>query len=84
MRDTITVQSYQWALIRMTLDNPGIWAFHCHNLWHAEAGMVMQFLVMPEQLNVANGLGPEGRDLCQRPGIEKGIRPDDSIWEGAI
>ena len=21
-------------------DNPGAWAFHCHNIYHAEAGML--------------------------------------------
>ncbi|KAL2884711.1 multicopper oxidase, type 1 [Ceratocystis lukuohia] len=84
MRDTVTVQAYQWALIRVKLENPGIWAFHCHNMWHAEAGMVMQFLVMPEELMLASGVGQKERELCQRPGIEKGMRPDDSIWEGII
>ncbi|RGP69195.1 hypothetical protein FLONG3_7831 [Fusarium longipes] len=47
-RDTVTVEGYAWAIIRVVLDNPGLWAFHCHNTWHAESGMVMQMLVQPE------------------------------------
>ncbi|KKA25987.1 hypothetical protein TD95_002169 [Thielaviopsis punctulata] len=80
MRDTVTVEGYRWAVIRVTLDNPGLWAFHCHNLWHAEAGMLMQFMVMPERLLERHGVGAEERDLCMRPGIEKGARPSDMIW----
>ncbi|KAL4728215.1 hypothetical protein ACLX1H_004957 [Fusarium chlamydosporum] len=38
-RDTLTVEGYAWAVIRVVLDNPGLWAFHCHNTWHAESGM---------------------------------------------
>lgn len=67
-------------LIRVTLDNPGMWAFHCHNLWHAESGMFMQFMVMPEQLMLKSGVGSEERDLCTRAGIEKGLRPSDKVW----
>ncbi|KAH6606454.1 l-ascorbate oxidase [Trichoderma cornu-damae] len=43
-RDTVTVEGYSWAIIRVVLDNPGMWAFHCHNMWHAESGMLMQLL----------------------------------------
>jgi FtsP/CotA-like multicopper oxidase with cupredoxin domain len=42
-RDTMTVDAYGWSLIRIRLDNPGLWAFHCHISWHMEAGLLMQF-----------------------------------------
>lgn len=82
-RDTVTVQGYAWAVIRVVLDNPGSWAFHCHNLWHAESGMVMQFLsrgdvVKDWKVDAAQA------ELCQRPGIERGMRPADDIWVGII
>ncbi|KAG7069716.1 multicopper oxidase [Colletotrichum scovillei] len=38
-RDTITIPGYSHLVLRITADNPGVWAFHCHYLWHAEAGM---------------------------------------------
>ncbi|KAF7543843.1 hypothetical protein G7Z17_g10409 [Cylindrodendrum hubeiense] len=80
-RDTVTIEGYAWAIIRVTLDNPGLWAFHCHNTWHAESGMLMQFLVRSD---VVNGwkVEPEQREMCKREGVDTGMRPDDSIWFG--
>ncbi|KAA8915962.1 hypothetical protein TRICI_001879 [Trichomonascus ciferrii] len=42
-RDTFTVPRFGHAVIRFKADNPGIWAFHCHILWHLTTGMMMQF-----------------------------------------
>ncbi|KAG7293654.1 hypothetical protein NEMBOFW57_003709 [Staphylotrichum longicolle] len=80
-RDTVTVGSYQWVIIRVVLDNPGVWALHCHNAWHAEAGMAMQLLVRGEELR-KKGVGQVERDMCTRKGVEAGVRPSDSIWFG--
>ncbi|KAK2734372.1 diphenol oxidase [Colletotrichum kahawae] len=38
-RDTVTIPGFSHIVIRILADNPGVWAFHCHYLWHAEAGM---------------------------------------------
>ena len=80
-RDTVTVQGYSWALIRVVLDNPGLWTFHCHNTWHSESGMVMQLLVRSDDV-VKWEVSPEQRAMCARDGVTTGIRPDDSIWFG--
>ena len=29
--------------IAFDADNPGRWAFHCHNLYHMMTGMMMEF-----------------------------------------
>ncbi|KAK0386800.1 hypothetical protein NLU13_6636 [Sarocladium strictum] len=80
-RDVITVEGYGWVLVRVVLDNPGVWAFHCHNAWHAAAGMFMQVLVRRD--DVARGhVSEEQREMCQRDGVHLGDRPDDSIWFG--
>ena len=80
-RDTASVEAFGWVLLRFVADNPGMWAFHCHIAWHAEAGLFMQFLVrgdvvsgwdVPEEVNA----------LCKMEGIERGKGPDDSIWVG--
>ncbi|KAI9745890.1 MAG: hypothetical protein M1818_000571 [Claussenomyces sp. TS43310] len=42
-RDTMTIDAYGWAYIRFRADNPGMWAMHCHIVWHMEAGMLFQF-----------------------------------------
>lgn len=63
-RDVVQVDKFGWALIRFVADNPGIWTFHCHILWHTAAGMLMQFNVMPEQL-VLQQPGEEWWGLCE-------------------
>lgn len=37
-RDTVTIPGSSHLIIRIPADNPGIWAFHCHLLWHAHGG----------------------------------------------
>ncbi|OHE97232.1 multicopper oxidase [Colletotrichum orchidophilum] len=88
-RDTMTVQGYGWAVIRVVLDNPGVWAFHCHNAWHAEAGMMMMIAARVETAKEwalaseeKEGEEGEARKLCGLPGVEKGARPSDDLWFG--
>lgn len=40
MRDTVLVPPKTTVTIAFDADNPGKWAFHCHNLYHLEAGMM--------------------------------------------
>lgn len=82
-RDTVTVEAYSWVIIRVVLNNPGIWALHCHNTWHSESGMVMQLLVQSE---VVSGwkVDPQHRAMCEFEGVMSGMRPDDSIWFGSF
>lgn len=39
LRDTLLVMPYQSAKIEFDANNPGIWAFHCHNAYHLWGGM---------------------------------------------
>lgn len=39
-KDTILVVPQRETAIEWLADNPGAWAFHCHNVYHAEAGML--------------------------------------------
>lgn len=39
IRDTVLVTPGKSVTIAFDADNPGIWAFHCHNLYHMAAGM---------------------------------------------
>jgi len=43
-KDTITLHPSERYDIVITADNPGAWLFHCHQLHHAAAGMVVPFL----------------------------------------
>jgi FtsP/CotA-like multicopper oxidase with cupredoxin domain len=39
IRDTILVPPKTTVKVVFDADNPGLWAFHCHNLYHMAAGM---------------------------------------------
>uniref|UniRef100_A0A060T8I1 ARAD1D06952p n=1 Tax=Blastobotrys adeninivorans TaxID=409370 RepID=A0A060T8I1_BLAAD len=62
-RDTVHVDSFGWTLVRFVTDNPGVWIFHCHIVWHVAAGMVMQFSVQPEHLKT-QAPPQQWYDLC--------------------
>jgi FtsP/CotA-like multicopper oxidase with cupredoxin domain len=39
MRDTVLVPPQATIKVAFDADNPGMWAFHCHNLYHMASGM---------------------------------------------
>jgi FtsP/CotA-like multicopper oxidase with cupredoxin domain len=39
LRDTVLVPPGGRVVAAFDADNPGLWAFHCHMLYHMEAGM---------------------------------------------
>jgi len=39
MRDTVLVTPRSTVKVIFDSDNPGLWAYHCHNLYHMAAGM---------------------------------------------
>jgi len=39
-KDTVIVRPMQSVSVDLDADNPGQWAAHCHNIYHAEAGMM--------------------------------------------
>ncbi|KAK7431656.1 hypothetical protein QQZ08_001875 [Neonectria magnoliae] len=49
-RDTITIPGFSHVVLRIVADNPGIWALHCHILWHAEGGMFISVANRLEEL----------------------------------
>ncbi|KAI1326277.1 putative multicopper oxidase [Xylariaceae sp. FL0255] len=83
LRDTITVEAYGWTLLRFRASNPGVWAFHCHVIWHSEAGMGMQFVSGVNELRTWK-IPDEARTLCDAPEEElrKGAPPKDEIFFG--
>lgn len=40
IKDTVMVEPMQKLAVDWLADNPGEWAFHCHMLYHQEAGMM--------------------------------------------
>ena len=49
MRDTMIVPRRGFVVLRIVADNPGVWMFHCHVLWHQASGMAMGFEIGTEQ-----------------------------------
>jgi FtsP/CotA-like multicopper oxidase with cupredoxin domain len=43
LKHTVNVAPRETVRIEFTADNPGRWIFHCHNLYHFEAGMARVF-----------------------------------------
>jgi FtsP/CotA-like multicopper oxidase with cupredoxin domain len=39
VRDTVLVPPRTTVKVVFDADNPGLWAYHCHNLYHLAAGM---------------------------------------------
>ena len=39
-KDTVMVLPMQTLVADLQADNPGRWAYHCHNIYHAEVGMM--------------------------------------------
>ncbi len=39
-KDTVLIKPMQNLAVQLEADNPGNWMAHCHNIYHAEAGMM--------------------------------------------
>jgi FtsP/CotA-like multicopper oxidase with cupredoxin domain len=44
LRDTVLVPPKTTVTVAIDADNPGWWAFHCHLLYHQDAGMFQTVL----------------------------------------
>nr|WP_091047657.1 multicopper oxidase family protein [Nocardioides sp. YR527] len=53
-KDTVLLTPMQRMVVELEADNPGNWAAHCHNIYHAEAGM-MAALVYEDQGPLTGG-----------------------------
>ncbi|TXT06322.1 uncharacterized protein COLE_05653 [Cutaneotrichosporon oleaginosum] len=47
-RDTLTLGPKSWAVLRLPLDNPGVWPLHCHIGWHLSVGKMAAVVVRPD------------------------------------
>ncbi|KAJ2744922.1 ferroxidase fet3 [Coemansia sp. BCRC 34301] len=47
-RDTVTIPSMEYVVLRFRADNPGTWLFHCHIEWHIEGGLNMVIVEAPD------------------------------------
>jgi FtsP/CotA-like multicopper oxidase with cupredoxin domain len=62
LRDTFVIPARGYAIFRVVFDNPGLWLFHCHNIYHMQTGMAMAFEVMGPQIREEESRA--ARQLC--------------------
>jgi FtsP/CotA-like multicopper oxidase with cupredoxin domain len=43
VRDTVLVTPGRRVVVAFDANNPGLWSFHCHLLYHLDAGMFTTF-----------------------------------------
>jgi FtsP/CotA-like multicopper oxidase with cupredoxin domain len=61
-KDTVFVPPFGYAVVRFRADNVGIWALHCHLLWHAGSGMALAIQVMGSEAAMPVEAGARGTD----------------------
>ncbi|KAG5796941.1 hypothetical protein H9Q69_003986 [Fusarium xylarioides] len=50
-RDVVQIRGNGHLVIQFDAgENPGVWPFHCHIVWHVSAGFLTQFLTNPDQV----------------------------------
>lgn len=65
-KDTISIPSKGYSIIRFKADNPGFWLLHCHFEWHLAIGMGLvlqvgeldQMVKPPKDFNTCNNYKP--------------------------
>ncbi|WVF67610.1 hypothetical protein IAT40_002368 [Kwoniella sp. CBS 6097] len=70
-RDTIFIPANTYAILRIKMDNPGVWAVHCHIGWHLAIGKLATIIVRPD--DIRNFDQPEDwKGLCTGHPEEEG------------
>lgn len=49
-RDTLTIPSNSYAILRLITDTPGVWPIHCHIGWHLSEGKLAAMVVRPDAI----------------------------------
>ncbi|KAJ2160101.1 ferroxidase fet3 [Coemansia sp. RSA 552] len=68
-RDTVTIPSMEYVVLRFRADNPGAWLFHCHIEWHMEGGLSMLIIEAPLQMQEKLDVPKQILEQCEAAGI---------------
>ncbi|KAJ1937066.1 ferroxidase fet3 [Kickxella alabastrina] len=68
-RDTVTIPSMEYVVLRFRADNPGAWLFHCHIEWHIEGGLNMVIIEAPDLMQERIKVPQQIIDQCALAGI---------------
>lgn len=55
-RDVQLVRANGHFVMQFTLDNPGVWPFHCHIAWHVSGGLYANMLERPADIEKEGNL----------------------------
>ncbi|KAI8318680.1 hypothetical protein GQ54DRAFT_300005 [Martensiomyces pterosporus] len=69
-RDTVTIPSMEYVVLRFRADNPGTWLFHCHIEWHIESGLNLVFVEAPDVMQKKIKVPQQIYDQCAAAGIK--------------
>ncbi|KAJ1950737.1 ferroxidase fet3, partial [Linderina pennispora] len=70
MRDTVTIPSMEYVVLRFRADNPGVHLMHCHLLFHALSGLNMIFIESPDLMQERLKVPQQIYDHCEARGIK--------------
>jgi FtsP/CotA-like multicopper oxidase with cupredoxin domain len=49
-RDTQILQPNGYLVAQLNSDNPGVWPFHCHIVWHVSRGLYINVVQKPDEI----------------------------------
>ncbi|CAG9939923.1 unnamed protein product [Clonostachys rosea f. rosea IK726] len=82
-RDTLTMMGADHVVLRIASDNPGVWALHCHILWHAEGRFLplLDRLRLKELQTMLGGLAGPDKDGIKERFCKAPAKPEEAHVE---
>ena len=65
VRDVVTTPPSGYLVIRFKADNPGVWMYHCHMVFHLAAGMMVTLVESPDILQSTLTVDQQSLALCR-------------------
>nr|POF06253.1 oxidoreductase ops5 [Quercus suber] len=75
-----TVPGY--IVIQIDADNPGVWPFHCHIAWHVSAGLYINILERPDEIQKDMRIPSTNAQSCRDWSAWTGTHIPDQIDSG--
>ena len=80
-RDTQIMGPLGYIVVQWDLDNPGVWAFHCHIAWHLSQGMNINFVEEEKKLRKL-AIPSVMKQTCKKWWKWSGVNVVDTIDSG--
>jgi FtsP/CotA-like multicopper oxidase with cupredoxin domain len=63
-RDVQLLAANSYTVWQITADNPGVWPYHCHVVWHTSSGLYMNILERPQDIQNAQKIPMIMQQTC--------------------